>query len=178
LWIVIVLFIILVVNSLLRDVNLNVEIIKMSLSDTPEIRLENIRFERDMFGSQWKITIPSLEKRKETIRISSIDVYREFSNGDIWEIRGINGEYVESSEIAMFNEVSGSMLMDDRVYDFYAPSVLWEKSGDLVVFLKGIVINGEFSSISADKAKVEAGNLITIEGGEIIWNFISYDTRI
>jgi hypothetical protein len=178
LWIVLVLFATIAITFLMHDIGLNVEIIKLGFTDAPEIRLENIRFERDIFESHWRISIPSLERRKEITKISSVNIFREFSNGDIWEIRGDNGEYIESSEIAMFREVSGRMIMDGRAFDLYAPTVLWEKSGDLVVFLEGIAINGEFSSVSADKAKVEAGNLITIEGGEIIWNFLSYDIRI
>ena len=178
LWIVLILFVVLIITYLMRDAGLNVEIMRMGIADAPDVRLENIRFEREIFESRWRISIPRLERQREIIRILSIDVFREFSNGNIWEIRGYHGEYIESSETAIFNEVSGQMIMDGRAYKFYAPGASWEKSGDLVVFSKGIAINGEFSSISADKAKVEDGNLITIEGGEIIWNSLSYDIRI
>ena len=178
LWAALVSFAVTLISYLIHDVKLNVEIIKLGISDVPEIRLENIKFERDISGSHWKINIPSLERQRGVVRISSIDVFRELSHGAMWEIRGNDGEYIESSEIAEFNDISGLIEVDGQVFKLYAPCILWEKSGDLVTFSKGFAIRGEFSSISADKAKVEAGNLITIEeGGEIIWNISSYDIK-
>jgi len=178
LWVILISFTITVVSYLIHDVKLNIEIMKLAITDVPEIRLENIKFERDAFGSRWKINIPSLERQRGVVRISSIDISREFSNGDIWRIIGDNGEYIESSETAVFNEISGRMVVDGQIFNLYAPFVLWEKSGDLVTLSKGVAIKGGFSSISADKAKVESGNLITIEkGGEIIWNLSSYDIK-
>ena len=179
LWIVLISLTVTVTSTLVHDVKLNLEIVKLAITDVPEIRLENIKFERYAFGSQWKINIPNLERQKGVVRLSSIDISREFSNGDIWKIKGDNGEYIESSETAAFNEVSGSMVMDGQVFELYAPFVLWEKSGDLVMLSKGVVIKGGSSSISADIAKVYSGNLITIEkGGEIIWNLSSFDIKI
>jgi hypothetical protein len=165
------------ITFLIHDVKLNEEIKKLSAADTPEITLDNIRFERDMFDSLWKINIPSLERQKEVVKILSIDISREFPNGDIWELNGKSGEFVERSEIATFNEISGHIIFDGQTLEIYAPHVSWEKSGDLVVISKGIRINGEYSSLSADSAKVEDGNMVTIERGEIVWNFLSYDLR-
>ena len=75
----------------MHDAGLNVEIMKMVVADAPDARLENIKFQRDIFESRWRIIIPSLERQREIIRISSIDIFREFSNGNIWEIRGYHG---------------------------------------------------------------------------------------
>ena len=176
-WLISISFAIIVVIYLMHDVKLNEEIKKLIVNNTPEIILENIIFERDMFDSLWKITVPSLERQKEVVKISSIDISRKFSNGDIWEIAGNNGEYIESTEIAAFNEISGNIVIDGQPLQLYAPYVSWEKSGDLVVLSKGITINGEYGSLSADKAKLESANLVILEGGEIIWNILSYDLR-
>jgi hypothetical protein len=166
-----------VITYLMHDVKLNVETAKLTLNNTPEIRIENIRFERNMFGSLWKINIPSLERQKEVAKIPSIDIYRKFSNGDIWEITGYNGEYFESSETAELNDISGIIVIDGQAFEVYVPCASWERSEDSVVLSKGVAVNGKFGAMSADKAKIEAGNLISIEGGKIIWNSTSYDIR-
>ncbi|MCL2146310.1 MAG: hypothetical protein FWH52_00760 [Synergistaceae bacterium] len=176
-WGVTISFVIMIIIYLMHDVKLNIETAKLGLNNAPEIRIENIKFERDMFGSLWKISIPSLERQKEVVKIVSIDIFREFPNGDAWEITGYNGEYIESSETATLNDISGHLVVDGRAYEIYAPEASWEKSGDYVVLSKGAAVNGEFGSMSADRANIEAGNLLTIEGGEIVWNFSSYDTR-
>ena len=179
LWVVLVSLMVTVSAYLVHDVKLNLEIMKLAITDVPEIRLENIKFERDAFDSQWKINIPSLERQRGVVRLSSIDISREFLNDDIWKIKADNGEYIESSETAAFNEISGSMVMDGQVFELYAPYVIWEKSGDLVILSKGVAIKGVSSSISADIAKIYSGNLITIEkGGEIIWSISSFDIKI
>jgi hypothetical protein len=177
LWIILVSFAIMIVTYLVHDVKLNIETAKLIIANVPEIRLENIRFERDMFDSHWRISIPNLERLREVVRVFSVDISREFSNGDTWKISGDNGEYIESSEMATLNEVSGHIVIDGKFYEFYAPCASWEKSGDTVVLSKGVTINGEFGSISAGKARIEDGNLVTVERGEITWNFLSYDIR-
>ena len=178
-WIILVSFIITVIYYLIHDVRLNLEIMKLGITDIPEIRLENIKFERDISGARWKVSIPGLERKRGVVKILSIDISRELASGDIWELKGDSGEYIENSEIAVFNKISGRMVMDGQVYELYAPAVLWEKSGDLVTLSNGVAIKGGAGSISADKAKVEAGNLIIMEkGGEIIWNISSYDIKI
>ena len=179
LWMVFISLMVTVTAYLVHDVKLNLEIMKLAITDVPEIRLENIKYERYAFGSQWRINIPNLERQRGVVKLSSIDISREFPNGDVWKIKGDNGEYIESSETAAFNEISGHMVMDGQVFELYAPFVLWEKSGDLVILSEGVAIKGGFGSISADKAKVYSGNLITIEkGGEIIWNLSSFDIKI
>ena len=178
LWGISILFAVTMVYFLIHDVGLNVEIMRLAITDIPELRLENIRFERDISGTHWRINIPSLERQSGIVRILSIYISREFSNGDIWEIRGNDGEYIENAETATFNEISGNVVVDGQVFEIHTPHALWERSGDLVTLSKGIVIRGGFGSISADKAKIEAGNLIIMEGGEIIWNISSYDARI
>ena len=178
-WIILVSFVIILITYLMHDIRLSAEIIKLGFTNVPEIRIENIRFERDILGSIWRINIPSLERQDGVIKIFSIDVLRELSNGDIWEISGENGEYIENSEIAEFNGISGRIVLDGQVFELNAPCITWEKNDDLIVLSKGISVNGEFASLSANKAKVEAGNFITIEeGGEIIWNISSYDIKI
>ena len=176
-WVVTVLFAIIIIAYIIHDVRLNEEILKLSTTDTPEIRIENVRFERDMFGSLWKINIPSLERQKEIIRILSIDITRIFSNDETWRIKGNSGEYIENSEKAALNGVSGHIVLDGHVLEILATRVSWEKSGDLVILSDGFRINSKFSSLSADKAIIEDANLVTIEGGEIVWNFVSYDLR-
>jgi hypothetical protein len=176
-WGISILFAIMIINYLVQDAKLNIETAKLGLNNTPEIRIENMRFERDISGSLWRINIPSLERQKEVTRILSIDVFREFPNGDVWKITGYDGEYIESSETAILNDISGRLVIDGKAFEVYAPQASWEKSGDFVALSKGAAINGEFCSMSADKAIIEDGNLLNIEGGEIIWNFVSYDTR-
>jgi len=179
LWGMLLLFTAIIISYLIHDIGLNTEIIKLAITDVPDLRLENIKFERDISGAIWKINVPSLERQKGVVKILSIDVTRELPNGHIWEIKSDNGEYMEDSEIAAFNEISGDIAVDGQVFKLYAPYALWEKNRDLVTFSKGFAIRGEFSSIFADEAKIEAGNLIIIEkGGEIIWNISSYDIKI
>ena len=176
-WGITISFAVMIITYLVHDVKLNIETAKLGLNNAPEISIENIKFERDMFGSLWKISIPTLERQKEVVRILSIDVFREFPNGDVWKITGYNGEYIESSETATLKDISGSLVIDGQAFEIYAPQASWEKSGDFIVLSNGVAVNGELGSMSADKANIEAGNMLNIEGGEIIWNFASYDTR-
>jgi len=179
LWVILISFVVTVVIYLIHDVRLSTEILKLAITDVPEIRLESIRIEREIYGANTRINIPNLERQSGVVKISSIDISRELSNGDIWEIKGDSGEYIESSETAAFNEISGRIVLNGQIYELYAPNVSWEKSGDLVIFTKGVAIKGGFSSISADIVRVEKGKLITIEkGGEIIWNISGYDIKI
>jgi len=176
-WGVTISFAVMIITYLIHDVELNIETAKLSLSDTPELMIENIKFERDMLGSLWKINIPSLERQREVVKVASIDVIREFPNGDVWTFTGYDGEYIESFETATLNDITGHLVIDGQAFQVYAPQASWENSGDFILFSRGATINGEFSSMSADKANIEDGNLLNIEGGEIIWNFASYDTR-
>lgn len=177
LWLVFVSFAIIVIIYLIHDVKLKEEILKLSNIDTPEIRLENIKFEREMFGSLLKINIPSLERQKNIVKLLSVDVTRVFQNGETWKIKGDSGEYIESYEIARLNRVSGHVVLDGYFFELCASVISWEKSGDLVILSEGVNVNGSFASLSADKVEVKDANIATIERGEIVWNFTSYDLR-
>lgn len=87
------------VSSALRDMNLREEILKLAVPEMPEVTIENIDFEREMFGAHWKVTAANLQRHEGVIQLLSFDASRETDSGDLARITSTRAVYIESADI-------------------------------------------------------------------------------
>lgn len=91
------------VISAVRDINLREEINKFAKVDLPEMTMQNIKFEREMFGARWNVNVVSMERQGGVVKISSFDASRE-TDSSVSRIHSQKAIYNEAEKIVELPE--------------------------------------------------------------------------
>ena len=102
--------ILVLVEYAMSDLNLNVDLLRDSVSKMPGMMMQNIQLSRVISGDTWRVKIPYLDRDGDIVNMKSLDVRREIS-GDKgeWYFFGHSGIYSMDKQIASVNGLLGTL---------------------------------------------------------------------
>ncbi|MDR3231926.1 MAG: hypothetical protein LBT65_10845, partial [Synergistaceae bacterium] len=68
----------------LRDMRLDIDLLREGLERMPTLVVENLEFEREISGDLWRVWIPLAERGAEATLVTSVDVRRRMPGGREW----------------------------------------------------------------------------------------------
>ncbi|GHS85974.1 hypothetical protein AGMMS49957_03210 [Synergistales bacterium] len=163
-----------------RDINLDVDILRMSIEKMPAIVMENLDFEREISGDFWRAHIPRASRSDGIVEVSSIDVTRLAHDGKEWYFKSASGFYSEKTGSADFYGLLGTLETGSRVLNLESAKLLFlghEISGDKnardgyeFLFPDGFVAYDAEVLITAESARLDKDGVILLDkGGVIKW---------
>lgn len=159
------------VRYAIRDMNLDIDLLRDSLLNMPGIVMENIKLSREVSGDMWRVRIPYLDRDGDTINMKSLDIVREIS-GDKgeWTFFGKSGIYSHDVKAASISGLHGNLEDSRRSWTLESPKLTWtEKSGSLV-FPEGLTVyDGEFMLRTPRASMDRSGVILLQHGGVIKW---------
>ena len=160
----------LLIRYALRDINLDLDLLRESLERMPGIVLENMEFEREISGDLWQVRVPLAERRDGEITVSSVDVRRWLPDGKEWYFRSASGVYSEQGESADLKILLGTLETDSRVLNLESPLLSWAKDENIFLFPKGLTLYDAEFILKADLASIDENGVILLDrGGTIRW---------
>ena len=155
----------------MRDMNLDVDLLRESLLKMPGLVVENIQFSREVSGDLWHVKIPYLERDGNLFSVKSLDVIREISgdNGE-WKFIGDEGIYSYDKQIASVKGLHGTLDSKKRVWNLESPKLNWTQKNNTFVFPEGLVIYDTEVLLRTPLASMDNSGVILLEqGGVIQW---------
>ncbi len=159
------------VRYAIRDINLNVDLLRESLMNMPGIVMENIRLSREVSGDIWRVRIPYLEREGDTISMKSLDILREIS-GDKgeWTFFGKSGVYSHDEKAASISGLEGTLDDTKRSWKLESPKLTWQEERNTFTFPDGLTIfDGEFLLRTPIASMDNSGVILLDHGGVIKW---------
>ena len=159
------------VRYAMRDMNLDIDLLRESIMNMPGLVMENIQFSRNVSGDMWRVKIPYLEREEDTISIKSLDVRRELS-GDKgeWSFFGREGNYYHEIKEASLNGLSGTLQNDERTWLLESDKLNWKEENNTFIFPEGLLIYDSEFLLRTPKASMDKSGVILLEqGGVIKW---------
>jgi hypothetical protein len=157
----------------IRDIALDVDLLRESIERVPSVVLENLEFEREISGDLWQVHIPMAERREGRVEVRSIDVTRRMENGREWYFRSAAGFYSEKAGSADLVALLGTLETDSRVLNLESPYLSWlppEMEGSGFFFPRGLTIYDSEFLLTADVASIDEEGVILLDrGGVIKW---------
>ena len=155
----------------MRDMNLNVDLLRESLMKMPGIVMENIQFSREVSGDLWRVKIPYLERDGNLFSVKSLDVIREISNDNgKWKFIGDEGLYSADKNIASVKGLHGVLDSKKRVWTLESPKLNWAQENNTFIFPEGLVIYDSEVLLRTPTASMDNSGVILLEqGGVIQW---------
>ena len=167
---VLVVGIVALVRYAMRDMRLDVDLLREGLMNMPGLVMENMQLAREVSGDVWHVRVPYLERRGELVAVRSVDVHRQIREGGEWYLFGAEGVYSNDERTACVNGLLGTLEAPARIWNLESPRLLWsEASGDFV-FPSGLTLyNNEFL-LSAPEASMDRTGVVLLEkGGQLQW---------
>ena len=65
------------VRYAMRDMHLDVDLLREGLMRMPGLVMENLQMEREVSGDLWQVRVPYLDQEKDLVTIRSLDVRRQ-----------------------------------------------------------------------------------------------------
>ena len=163
--------IIILARYAMRDMNLNVDLLRESLMRMPGLVMENIQFSREVSGDIWRVKIPYLEREGNLISVKSLDVTREISNDNgEWKFIGDEGIYSYDKNIASVSGLHGTLDSKTRILTLESPKLNWTQENNTFVFPEGLVIYDSEFFLRTPLASMDNSGVILLEqGGVIQW---------
>ncbi|MBR0151919.1 MAG: hypothetical protein IJP89_11215 [Synergistaceae bacterium] len=165
------LILVVLVRYAIRDMNLDVDLLRESLLNMPGVVMENIRLSREISGDIWRVQIPYLDRDGETINMKSLDIVREIS-GDKgeWKFFGHSGTYSHDVKAASITGLQGTLDENGRSWELESPKLTWTEESGSLVFPEGLVVyDGEFMLRSPLASMDTSGVILLQHGGVIKW---------
>ena len=161
--------IIILARYAMRDMNLDVDLLRESLMRMPGLIMENIQFSREVSGDMWRVKVPYLERNGNLISVRSLDVTREISgdNGE-WKFIGDEGIYSYDKNVASINGLHGTLDSKKRVWTLESPQLNWTEKNNTFVFPKGLLIYDTEFILRTPVASMDNSGVILLEQGGII----------
>ncbi len=162
---------VILVQYAMRDMNLDIDLLRESLMKMPGMVMENINFSREVSGDMWRVKIPYLEREGEAINVKSLDVKRELS-GDKgeWTFFGNNGTYSNDEKIATLNGLSGTLRNENRNFILESPKLNWTEKNNTFIFPEGLIVYDEEFLLRTPTASMDNSGVILLQqGGVIQW---------
>ena len=162
--------IVVLARYVMRDIRLDVDLLRETLAKTPGVVLENLEFEREISGDLWKIRLPLAERRNGEIHVTSMDVRRQLADGHVWYFWGNEGFYQEEAQRARLKKLLGTMETATRVMNLESPELLWSQREGSFFFPQGLTLyDSEFILKTSEASMDSSGVIVLDEGGSIRW---------
>lgn len=158
------------VRYAMRDMQLDVDLLRESLMNMPGIVMENIQMAREISGDMWRVKVPYMARDDNKITIKSLDLKREIQNGGEWYFFGREGIYSPDERIASINGLLGTIDTQERVWNLESPKLNWQEEKSTFIFPDGLTIyDDEFLLKTPEASMDESGVILFEKGGVIQW---------
>ena len=157
------------VRHAMRDINLDVDLLRESLTNMPGLVMENIQMSRVISGDTWRVRVPMLAQEGEAIIVRSIDVRREIS-GDKgeWYFFGRYGTYSNDEKAASINWFLGTINDGRRVWNVESPRLTWKQERNTLTFPDGLTVYDHEFLLKAPIASTDNSGVVLLQQGGII----------
>ncbi len=163
--------IIILAQYAMRDMNLDIDLLRESLMKMPGLVMENIQFSREVSGDMWRVKIPYLDRDGNLFNIKSLDVIREISgdNGE-WRFFGKEGIYSIDQSVASVYGLYGTLETKNQTWTLESTQLDWTQKNNTFVFPDGLVIYDSEFLLRTPLASMDNSGVILLEqGGVIQW---------
>ena len=159
------------VRYAMRDIQLNVDLLRDSLLNMPGLVMENIQLARTLSGDVWRVRVPYLDREGITVHMRSLDIRRDIS-GDKgeWYFFGRNGIYSYDVNAASISGLLGTLEADTRTWNLESTRLNWKESENSLVFPEGLTIYDDEVMLKTPQASIDKSGVILFEkGGVLQW---------
>lgn len=159
------------VRYAMRDMKLDVDLLRESLLNMPGIVMENIHMAREVSGDMWRVRIPYLDREGNTVNMKSLDIRRELKdNKGEWYFFGKSGVYSHDQRAASISGLLGTLEADSRTWNLESPKLNWLEDKNTFIFPEGLVIYDKELSLQTPHASMDESGVILLQrGGVIHW---------
>lgn len=162
---------VMLVQFAVRDMKLDVDLLRESLMKIPGLIMENISMSREISGDIWRVKIPYLEQEGSTVNLKSIDIKREISGDNReWNFFGQTGIYSHDERAASINDLTGTLETEKRTWTIESKKLNWQEEKNTLIFPEGLKIYDEEFSLNTPNASMDNTGVILLQkGGVIRW---------
>ncbi|MBQ9565676.1 MAG: hypothetical protein IJU98_08830 [Synergistaceae bacterium] len=158
------------VRYAMRDMRLDVDLLRESLTRMPGLIVENVQLERVVSGDLWRVRVPYLERDGEETSVRSLDIRRQLQEGGEWYFFGAKGVYNEKERAAQVRGLVGTLETADRVWNLESPELQWDEAEKDFLFPRGLTLYDDEFLLNTSEASMDAGGNILLEkGGLLQW---------
>jgi len=160
----------LLVRYVMRDLSLDVDLLREGLLHMPGIVMENLEFDREVSGDRWRVRLPLAEKRGEQVMVRSVDIRRRMGSGGEWYFFGAQGVYSNDERAASIKGLLGTLETPTRVLNLESPRLDWREAGGEFSFPLGLTLyDDEFVLRTSEASMDESGVVVLEKGGTVTW---------
>ena len=159
------------VRYAIRDIHLDVDLLRESLLNMPGLVMENIQMAREISGDMWRVKIPYLDRDGDTMHLRSLDIRRQIS-GDKgeWYFFGRDGIYSHDIKAASISGLLGTLENDGRTWNLESTRLDWQNDKTYLVFPEGLTIYDDEFMLRTPVASIDKSGVVLLEkGGVIQW---------
>ena len=159
------------VRYAMRDMQLDIDLLRESLMNMPGLVMENIQMAREISGDMWRVKIPYLDREGDTIHMRSLDIRRILS-GDKgeWLFFGREGIYSHDIKAASINGLLGTLQTDTRTWNLESKQLNWQNDKTYLFFPNGLNIYDDEFILRTKIASIDKSGVVLLEqGGVIQW---------
>ena len=159
------------VRYAMRDMQLDIDLLRDSLMNMPGLIMENIQMAREVSGDLWRVKIPYLDREGDTIHMRSLDI-RHILSGDKgeWLFFGREGIYSHDIKAASINGLLGTLQADTRTWNLESNQLNWQNDKTYLFFPKGLAIYDDEFILRTKIASIDKSGVVLLEqGGVIQW---------
>ncbi len=163
------------VNFAMRDMELDVDLLRESLMASPGISIENIHMKREISGDLWQLQIPLLSREEDMIVARSLDVNRTVGNLDEnapgqWYFFCREAHYYHAQNFAQAKGLLGTIESGTKIFNLESPLLEWRESDNNLVFPEGLSFYDEEFFLRTKSASMDLSGLVILDKGvEIQW---------
>ena len=160
----------LLVRYVMRDLSLDVDLLREGLLHMPGVVMENLEFDREVSGDRWRVRLPLAEKLGERVMVRSIDIRRRTESGAEWYFFGAQGVYSHDEGAAVIQGLLGTLETPTRVLNLESPRLEWREAGGEFSFPLGLTLyDDEFVLRTSEASMDESGVVVLEKGGTVTW---------
>jgi hypothetical protein len=160
----------LMIRYALRDIRLDVDLLREGLERMPGLLLENLEFEREISGDFWRVQIPWAQRSGGRVEVRSLDIHRQLADGGEWYFRSAQGVYFEEAASLDLMSLLGTLGTGSRVLNLESPRFSWSRNENEFLFPEGLTIYDAEFILRADVASLDTSGIVLLDrGGVIRW---------
>ena len=159
------------VRYAMRDMQLDVDLLRDSLLNMPGLIMENIQMTREISGDIWRVKVPYLDREGDTMHLRSLDI-RRYISGDKgeWYFFGREGIYSHDLKAASITGLLGTLQTDKRTLNLESRQLNWQEDENSLVFPEGLTLYDDEFMLRTPNASIDKSGVILLEqGGVIQW---------
>ena len=159
------------VRYAMRDMQLDVDLLRDSLLNMPGLIMENIQMAREISGDMWRVKVPYLDREGNTMHLRSLDIRRHIS-GDKgeWYFFGREGVYSHDIKAASISGLLGTLHAGNRTWNLESSRLNWQDDKTYLLFPEGLTIYDDEFMLQTRIASIDKSGVVLLEqGGVIQW---------